>query len=283
MKTCHYKEDFAFPESKFHFHLYNTDYAELHDHDYWEFFIVLSGEIDHYMEERKQPLTSGIGCLVHPRDKHRFANCSKNYRQMNICITDEHFKELVDFVDDSLYGLIYSINHPIFYELDNSTMREIYKNIHAAQTTNNKDLVKFSNFLKLIWLDIIKIIYRQASSLNSNYPEWLNSFLQSLQRPENLVKPISELHELTYFSYRHLTRLFKELTGETLCGHVQTQRMNYGAMLLRTTDMGILPISSACGYDSLSHFIKTFKLHFKMTPKEYRRSFAYTPHIDGDK
>ena len=48
-------------------------------------------------------------------------------------------------------------------------------------------------------------------------------------------------------------------------------------MLLRTTDMGILAISSACGYDSLSHFIKIFKRHFKMTPKEYRKSFIFLP------
>lgn len=52
--------------------------------------------------------------------------------------------------------------------------------------------------------------------------------------------------------------------------------MNYGAMLLRTSHMGILPIASACEYDSLSHFIKTFKKHFKMTPKEYRKSFVYS-------
>ena len=101
--------------------------------------------------------------------------------------------------------------------------------------------------------------------------------LTDIELPENLVKPVSELHELTFYSYRHLNRLFKEHMGETLHDHVMSLKMNYGAMLLRTTDMGILEISSACGYDSLSHFIKMFKRHFKMTPKEYRRSFKYFP------
>ena len=96
MKTCYYKEDFTYPESQFHFHLYNTDYTELHDHDYWEFFIILSGETEHDASGRRQLITSGMGCLIHPRDKHRFLNASKNYRQMNICITDEYFKELLN-------------------------------------------------------------------------------------------------------------------------------------------------------------------------------------------
>ena len=38
--------------------------------------------------------------------------------------------------------------------------------------------------------------------------------------------------------------------------------------------MGILEISSALGYDSLSHFIKMFNKQFRMTPKQYRKSCA---------
>ena len=158
MKKCYYKEDFFYPESKTHFHLHNTDYPEMHDHDYWEFFIILSGQVDHYTEDKKHPMMMGMGCLVHPSDKHRFTNASKNYQQMNICITDEFFKTLLDVVDTELHGLISVINHPLVYEIDESTMNEIRKNIHFAQTTNKDDIVKFSNFLKLIWLDIIKII-----------------------------------------------------------------------------------------------------------------------------
>ena len=52
---------------------------------------------------------------------------------------------------------------------------------------------------KLIWLDIIKMIYRNSSHLNSSYPEWLNNFLQALQQPNNLVKPVAELYRLTFF------------------------------------------------------------------------------------
>ena len=196
---------------------------------------------------------------------------------MNICITDEYFKKLLDVIDTELYGNIFSVNHPIIYEIDDHTMREIQKNIHYAQMTNNQEPFKYSNFLKLIWLDIAKIVYCSNARLNSDYPEWLNTFLDAIQRPENLTKPIAELHQLTFFSYRHLTRLFKEYVGETIHDYIHTLKINYGAMLLRTTDMGILAISSACGYDSLSHFIKIFKRHFKMTPKEYRKSFIFLP------
>jgi len=44
-------------------------------------------------------------------------------------------------------------------------------------------------------------------------------------------------------------------------------------MLLRTTQQDILQISASVGYDSLSHFIRIFKAHFKTTPKQYRMTY----------
>lgn len=111
-------EDFSNPEIKCHIHLYNADYPELHDHDYWEFFIILSGEAEHYVGGQKQLLTSSIGCLVHPCDRHRFVNSSKSFQHLNIGITDKYFKQLLDFVDEKLYDLLSSINHPLIYEID---------------------------------------------------------------------------------------------------------------------------------------------------------------------
>lgn len=276
MKTCDYRADFSHPESKLHFHMYNTDFNEVHDHNYWEFFIIVSGETEHWCEGKQQILTPGMGCLVHPRDKHKFMNCSKNYQQINVCITDDCFKEMLDIIDTELYGAIFHINHPIFYDIDEATLNEFSKNIHLAQTTNNKDNAKYANYIKLLWLDIVKLIYRNASQTDTGYPEWLNNFIEEMRKPENLIMPVSEMYKLTYFSYRHLSRLFHQHTGETLCNFVQTQKINYAAMLLRTTDHGILHVSSLCGYDSLSYFIKTFKKHLKMTPNEYRKSFSFS-------
>lgn len=275
MRTCLYEDDFEYPETKMHFHLYNTDFPELHDHDYWEFFIILSGSTEHHMQQGKRSLKSGMGCLVHPWDKHRFGTHSTDYEQLNVAITDDYFHELLDFIDPKLYDNLSAVGCPVLYELDESSLREIRKNVHSIQITGDKDRERFSIFLKLIWLDIVKLIYRSEVHANDDYPKWLNDFIQAIHRPENIARPVGELHRLTYFSYRHLTRLFKQYTGETLNDYLLRTRLHYGAMLLRTTDMGILNISSALGYDSLSHFIRMFKKYFKMTPKQYRKSFAY--------
>lgn len=273
MRTCHYSEDFIYPDTQVHFHLYNSEFPELHNHDYWEFFIILSGETEHIVKKQKNILKKGDCFLVHPWDKHRFGVCSSDYQMLNLAITDEYLHSLLDIIDTKLYEQLCGLDNPLAYELSDENLREFRENIHFIQTSSN-DKNKYAVLMKLVWLDVAKLIYRSDLHANIAYPKWLNDFIQAIHRPENIAKPVAELYQLTYFSYRHLTRLFKQYTGETLTSYMLYTRLNYGALLLRSTDMGVLNISSMLGYDSLSHFIRMFKKHFHTTPKQYRNSFT---------
>lgn len=273
MKTVIYQEDFEYPETQMHFHLFCQDYPELHDHDYWEFFFVIQGSVTHCTEKGQQVLTEGMGYLIHPKDRHCFTDASDDYIQMNIMISDAYFRELLGFLDGSLYQSLASVKNPMFYMVGSSVSRELQKTVHAIQITNVSNQKRITALTKLLWIEVMKLIYRKDSLLNQEYPEWLNNFINEIQKPQNICKKASELTELTYFSHRHLTRLFLQYTGQTLNEYLLVTRMNYAAMLLRTTQQDIMQISAAVGYDSLSYFIRIFKEHFKTTPKQYRMTF----------
>lgn len=273
MKTVIYQEDFEYPETQMHFHLFCQNYPELHDHDYWEFFLVIRGSVTHCTEKGQQVLTEGMSYLIHPRDRHRFIDASEDYIQLNLMISDSCFQEMLAFLDESLYQSIDSVKNPVFYMVGNSVSRELQKTLHAIQITNVSNRKRITALTKLLWIEVMKLIYRKDSLLNQEYPEWLNNFINEIQKPQNICRKASELTELTYFSHRHLTRLFLQYTGQTLNEYLLVIRMNYAAMLLRTTQQDILQISAAVGYDSLSYFIRIFKEHFKTTPKQYRMTF----------
>ena len=275
MKTVIYEEDFDYPETRMHFHLFSQDYPELHDHNYWEFFFVVRGSVGHGTEKGLQVLTEGMGYLVHPQDRHYFTDASDDYAQLNVMISDDYFRELLDFVDGSLYDSINAVKNPMFYMVGSSVSREMQKTLHAIQITNVSNKKRITALTKLLWMEVIKLIYRKSPLLNQVYPDWLNDFINEVQKPQNIRRKVSELTELTHFSHRHLTRLFLQYTGQTLNEYLLIARMNYAAMLLRTTQQDILQISAAVGYDSLSHFIRIFKGHFKITPKQYRMTFHY--------
>ena len=273
MKTVIYQEDFDYPETQMHFHLFCQDYPELHDHNYWEFFFVVGGSVTHVTEKGEQVLTEGMGYLIHPSDCHYFTEASDDYTQLNIMISDAYLRELLDFLDGSLYESISAVKNPMLNMVGSSVSRELQKTLHAIQITNISNKKRITALTKLLWLEVIKLIYRKDPLLNPEYPEWLNNFINDIQKPQNIGRKVSELSELTYFSNRHLTRLFPKYTGKTLNEFLLVVRMNYAAMLLRTTQQSVLQISEAVGYDSLGHFIRIFKEHFKTTPKQYRMTF----------
>lgn len=273
MTTVTYQEDFEYPESQMHFHLFCCDYPEWHDHDYWEFFFVIQGKVTHCTHKGPQLLTEGMGYLIHPWDQHCFTDASDDYSQLNIMISDAYFREMLAFFDESLYQSLISVKEPMFHMVGSSISRELQKTVHAIQITNVSNQTRITALTKLLWLEVLKLIYRKDSLLNPEYPQWLNTFINEIQKPQNICRKSSELAELTNFSYRHLTRLYLQYTGQTLSDYLLATRMNYAAMLLRTTQQDLMQISAAVGYDSLSYFIRKFKEHFKTTPKQYRMAF----------
>ncbi len=67
-----------------------------------------------------------------------------------------------------------------------------------------------------------------------------------------------------------LSRLFKQELGVNYWNYVMQVRMEKAAELLLRTDEKNSSIASATGFVDESHFSRTFKKYFDMSPKQYR-------------
>ena len=90
---------------------------------------------------------------------------------------------------------------------------------------------------------------------------------------ENSTRQISleEVAEQAYMSKEAFCRFFKLRTRRTFTQYVQQLRITEAKKLLLETDMGISEISYQVGFQTLSHFNKTFKNLTEMTPKDWRK------------
>lgn len=61
------------------------------------------------------------------------------------------------------------------------------------------------------------------------------------------------------------------MTGQSFISFLKEYRLNAAAEALHTTDEPVLTIASQCGFENLSYFNRSFKAHFGMTPREYRK------------
>lgn len=95
----------------------------------------------------------------------------------------------------------------------------------------------------------------------------------------NIEEPLSldELAHLSNSSPRQLQRMFKEHMGMSPTHYYLTLRLRKARELLRQTDMSILSITMACGFQSACHFSKTYREVFGVAPSTERRQQPTVP------
>lgn len=68
----------------------------------------------------------------------------------------------------------------------------------------------------------------------------------------------------------YLSSLFHKETGTTYKKYITDMRINYAKKLVVSTSLPITEICYACGFSSLSHFLRVFKAHFGSAPGQIR-------------
>ena len=93
---------------------------------------------------------------------------------------------------------------------------------------------------------------------------------------DNLEEPmtVNEIAGTIGLSVRQVERMFLRHLGTSPVKFYRMQRLELGRSLVEDTNMPITEIALACGFKSLSSFIKLFRSSFGATPVTFRASQA---------
>lgn len=103
--------------------------------------------------------------------------------------------------------------------------------------------------------ETVDAIYKAVVYINSHYAEDITA---------------RQLCLLVGMSYSFFSRSFKAITGKSFKEYLNTTRVNQAERLLATTDKTVSEISSECGYNDVSYFIKVFRESKSMPPGDYK-------------
>ncbi|MBP1964970.1 helix-turn-helix domain-containing protein [Paenibacillus aceris] len=81
---------------------------------------------------------------------------------------------------------------------------------------------------------------------------------------------VDKLSKLTGLNGNYLMQLFKKQTGLTLMNYIQQERVEEAKKLLNMTNDTVSSIASRLSFYDQAHFIKVFRKHTGVTPKQYR-------------
>lgn len=122
------------------------------------------------------------------------------------------------------------------------------ENNHSAQALENE---WSENVYKL---DTIRPV---LSYIENNYPSLITT---------------EDLTDLAGLSQANFYKLFKEITQQTPMDYVISYRIEKATNLLTSSDLPVMDIAMACGFNNYSYFIRTFKRSKGVTPNQYRAS-----------
>jgi len=92
----------------------------------------------------------------------------------------------------------------------------------------------------------------------------------------NIEQPLNTqvLADAVQVTRRQLERLFRLHLGDTPSGFYLRLRLDKARQLLRQTDMSVLEVAVACGFESASYFTRSYRTRFARCPREDRPARA---------
>ena len=261
------------------FHWWDAAYTSLHDHDYYEFFIITSGRTNHLLNGASQQLGEKTLCLIRPQDRHQFTPLQgERCIHINLPVTREKLEQLCAAVGTTLPDLLRAPSRIVLEDTDFAMFKQNSREINLLRESGAAE--RLSNMIICQMLtNALVLLSKQRVDDSPGAPEWLRQVLRRIHSPEYIACQASDIYRLAGYSPPVVIRNFRQYTGETVVSYLTRTKMDWAKSLLTSTDLTILDIAGRLGYGSVSHFNKLFRDFTEMSPGEYRR--RYRSHLPG--
>lgn len=170
---------------------------------------------------------------------------------------------------------------PSIYDKVKSLLLEI-KNEYLSSSTFFSEVSIYSKTL-----EIITLIGRSRAAAGMETPspdaprkqeEYIEKFIEicnyiSAHCSDELN--LEAVASMSGFSKFYFSRLFKQFTNVSFYKYVNQKRIEKAAEMLTEPNISITNVALSCGFESLSSFIRMFKIVKGCTPTEFRNMYQY--------
>lgn len=248
---------------------YESDWSSiLHSHPFTELFYVIKGKGMFHVEKEIYDVKADDLVIVNANVMHTESSKEKEpleYIVLGIegisLFSNENYSHSIHNYKDFKHEIL-------FY------MKTILKEAEAKSEYYN---VISQHLLEIL---LIKVIRRTKTKLeiedskkHNHECAYIKNYIDIHYR-ENITLDI--LSDISYMNKYYLVHSFKKYSGMTPIHYLNNKRLTEAASMLKNTDYSVSQVTSIIGMSSQSYFSQSFKKKYKMSPMDYRKSFAYT-------
>lgn len=251
-----------------------------HLHDFYELVYVYEGKGTFFIDKNLYEKKPGDLFIIPGNTVHR----SIPEETFPIVSTALFFAPALAVMDnyDESYSLLNCFDlarkHKIHkIELSDSHQIMIEKDIQSIyrESVNQQEGFRSAIRLKLgcLLLHINRYLSEHFIKMpleNRMGPTWIKKVISEIDAHPERQQSLTEFSKSSLVSQAHFSRVFKQYTGMNLTEYVSAKRISLAKELLKGTDESVASVAEKCGFASIPHFHRTFKLLTKSTPSAYR-------------
>ena len=238
--------------------------VELHWHDYYELIIYYDADVFCCINGEDFSLFGNSVYLLTPYDFHKTTNlrADNTIDFLNISFAENAFEnDVIGRIKNTRLVRCASKDDPII---------RISRLIAELGQNSKEYAISLTKVLIGLICDRGESVYGIDGSSRNDFIKKVSEYVAENFKHSISLKTVSEYMHLApaYFSSR-----FSKVTGYTFVRYLTVFRLNYAKELLIVGDKSITDICFESGFSNLSHFLRTFKDYFGVTPSCYRKRY----------
>lgn len=258
----------------------NLSSVDLHEHDYYELYYFISGNIEFTLEEKTFPLKPHRLLFIPPHTLHnlKVINNASDYTRFVLWFSKDLLKQLSTTDTNFLKIFDGQINNPFKLSYDmrfeiHSSLQEILY-LHQSNDLGD-DALCYSAVIKLLVYLLRVTSYKNYNLGSSEYNnDELLLFIQNYVN-NNIYEPIDidTIADEVFLSRTHLERLFKEKMDLSIFEYIRKKKLHLAQQDL-LKGYSSQSVSNRYSFGDYSSFYRAFKKEFQMSPSHYIASFS---------
>lgn len=249
-----------------------------HYHDTYEIYLILEGEKNLFLDDKKYLLKKGSLFVVEPFVLHMTTSTDKVYFKkyiMNVSsdiLSPMLTKSELEYLFEKLPTCVLDLNEGKFC-LALNYFEEIHRYKNIKNSLSNKLMrMSIAHFVDFISREEKKqaAITLKNPTKKSEAPVMKALLYINMNYTKNIS--LDFISEYANMSKSNFCLAFKKAVGDTFVNYLNTLRTAQVHKLLLTTSLNLTEIAAQTGFSSVDYLTRTFKKFHGISPSQMRKN-----------
>nr|WP_299341946.1 helix-turn-helix transcriptional regulator [Allomuricauda sp.] len=244
----------GFVLSEYGYHLKETDW---HYHENPYFMFVLDGNLKDMNKKGTRLCPAGSFMFLNWQETHKNTKETSYAKGFHIELDRNWFQE--QKWERNLWEGSKLLLNPRFHH----TVAKIYYEFNLNDSCS-------AISLDSLVLQLCEDLWEDKNREYKAEPDWVNK-LQELVYDDVLEPTLDSLSEVLGIHPVHLSRSLPKYLNTTLGDYIRGHKIKKSIPLLTNDNYSLTEVAYSCGFSDQSHYTRSFKQYFNITPKVFRR------------